>query len=298
MKPKQDTVVEKAMIVVPGFKEAYKKLEQKITLSNQSKSTLTNYSRKIANVCLHFKALPEQVEDDEIDEYLATLARSSKTPSRSSFKHTVYGLRFYFRLLGLTKRAIALPQIKHNDKLPVVLSKEECRRLFAAPHLLKHRIILAFIYSSGLRSNEISNLKISDVDSSRMMIHVRQGKGKKDRYVPLSKNIIVGLRKYYQSCKPVVYLFNGQEIGKPISNKGLGWIMNQAKKKANITKDASIHTLRHSYATHLLEDGLDIVTIKGLLGHEKIETTMVYLHIAKPNAKNAFSPFDTLYKLK
>ena len=198
----------------------------------------------------------------------------------------------------MPKRAISLPEIKKEQKLPIVLSKEECKRLFAAPHLLKHRVILSFIYSTGLRVNELCNLKIADVDSSRMMVHVRQGKGKKDRYVPLSPNILVGLRKYYKACKPVVYLFNGQGIEKPMSAKGLGWIIREARRKAKLQKEPSMHTLRHSYATHLLEDGLDIVTIKGLLGHEKIETTMVYLHIAKPNAKNAFSPFDTLYNHK
>ena len=264
-------------------------------MSNQSRSTLTNYSRKIANVCLHFKALPEQIDDEEISEYLAMLARSSKTPSRSSFKHTVYGLRFYFRLMGLPKRAIALPELKKEHKLPVVLNKEECKKLFAAPTLLKHRVVLAFIYSAGLRASELSNMKISDIDSSRMVIHVRQGKGNKDRYVPLSKNILVGLRKYFQSCKPVTYLFNGQEIGKPLSVKGLCWIMREARKKAKIQKEPTLHTLRHSYATHLLEDGLNIVLIKDLLGHQCIENTMVYMHIAKPNPQNTFSPFDTLY---
>jgi site-specific recombinase XerD len=296
MKQKKDTLVEKACAEITGFEAAYNKLEQKIVLSDQSKSTLTNYGRKLANICLHFGALPEQLDDEQINEHLAFLARSSKSPSRSGFKHTVYGLRYYFRLMGLSKRAIALPSLKKENKLPVVLNKDECKKLFAAPTILKHRIMLALIYSAGLRAGELCNLKISDIDSSRMMIHIRQGKGKKDRYVPLSKNILDGLRKYYTSYRPVKYLFNGKDIGEPMSVKGLSWIMRETLKKTKISKEACIHTLRHSYATHLLEDGLDIVTIKELLGHEQIETTMVYLHIAKSNPVKSFSPFDTLYK--
>jgi site-specific recombinase XerD len=235
------------------------------------------------------------VSDEQINEYLAKLASSSKTPSRSAFKHTIYGLRYYFRFMNFPKRAISLPVLPHENKLPEVLSKQECRRLFAAPDILKHRIILSMIYSAGLRSGELSRLKISDVDSGRMMIHIRRAKGCKDCYVLLSKNLLAGLRKYYKLYKPQEYLFNGNERKTPYSPNGLRWIMREAVKKAGIRKTVCVHTLRHSYATHLLEDGLDIVTIKELMGHECIESTMIYLHIARPEKRKAFSPFDTLY---
>jgi|ERR1035438_3786426 site-specific recombinase XerD len=292
---KKETFVEIACREVAGFSDVYSKLEQKIILSSQSKSTFTNYGRKLAHLCLHFNALPHEVSDDQIDEYLAKLARSSKTPSRSAFKHTVYGLRYYFRLMDLPERAISLPIIPNENKLPEVLSKQECKRLFKAPDILKHRVILSMIYSAGLRSGELCRLKISDVDSGRMMIHIRRAKGCKDRYVPLSKNILLGLRKYFKLYKPKVYLFNGKEKGAPFSPNGLRWIMRESVKKAGILKTVCVHTLRHSYATHLLEDGLDIVTIKELMGHDCIESTMIYLHIARPEKRKAFSPFDTLY---
>jgi len=292
---KIETLVERACREVAGFKVLYAKLDQKIILSSHSKSTFTNYGRKLAHFCFHFNALPNEVSDEQINEYLADLARSSKTPSRSAFKHTIYGLRYYFRFMNLPYRAISLPVLPYEKKLPAVLSKQECRRLFNAPIILKHRIILSMIYSAGLRSGELSRLKISDVDSGRMMIHIRRSKGYKDRYVPLSKMLLTELRKYYKSYKPLEYLFYGKEKGMPFSPSGLRWLLKESAKKAGILKTVCVHTLRHSYATHLLEDGLDIVTIKQLLGHACIESTLIYLNIAIPEKINAFSPYDTLY---
>ena len=128
------------------------------------------------------------------------------------------------------------------------------------------------------------------------MIHIRQSKYNKDRYVPLSPLVLEGLRKYYYACQPVDYLFNGNGPGAPLSVRGMQWALREAVKKCKLQKGITLHTLRHSYATHLLEFGMDIVTIKELLGHERIETTLVYLHVAKPNRSNLFSPFDRLYK--
>ena len=155
--------------------------------------------------------------------------------------------------------------------------------------------MLSLIYSAGLRVGELCRLKISDIDSGRMMIHIRQSKYNKDRYVPLSPLILEGLRKYFQACKPVEWLFNGKKPGVQMSPHGVQWAMREAIKKTKIRKAITVHTLRHSYATHLLEEGMDIVSIKELLGHARIETTMVYLHVAKPNRSNLFSPFDRLY---
>ena len=240
--------------------------------------------------------MPEHLDPEQIQEYLGKLAGSEASPSRSSFKHTVYGLRFYFKLIGLRNRSIELPSIRATYKLPTVLSKEECRQLFKTPHLLKHRLALCFIYSAGLRVSEFSNMKIGDVDFFRMMIHVRSGKGQKDRYVPLSKLLVRGLKEYLSAERPEKYLFEGMQQGSPYSTRGMQWVMRQTVTKAGIVKEnVCVHTLRHSYATHLLEDGMDIVTIKNLLGHSNILTTMVYLHVMQPQGKVSHSPFDTLY---
>ncbi len=202
--------IEQAIVLVPEFEKVVRKLEQQVTLRGQSKSTLQIYIRRIALFVVHFGKLPEHIDLEEINEYLAALARDSRSPSRSSFKHIVYWLRYYYRLLGMNKNAIALPSLKKDTKLPVILNHQELKELFSAPTLLKQRVVLILIYSAGLRGQEVINLK-----------------------------------------------------------------------KTSITKDVNLHSLRHSYATHLLEQGLNIVTLKELLGHADIITTMIYLHVAK-----------------
>lgn len=294
---KKQTLIERAQLEVPEFKTMYRKLERKVKLSGLSSSTLYNYGRSIARISLYFGKIPLELEDDQIEDYLLML-KEKVNPSESYFKHTVYGMRYLFRLFGREDRAIRLPILHRPKKLPIVLSQQECKKLFSAPRLLKHRFMLSLIYSAGLRMNELKNLRLQDIDRDRMQIHIRQGKYYKDRFVPLSKLIVRGLDKYLEAVQPKKWLFNGRNSGSPISSRGIQWAMREAVKKAGIGKHAVVHTLRHSYATHLLEMGVDIVTIKGLLGHETIQTTMIYLHIARLKPKSAFSPFDKLYKME
>jgi len=208
----------------------------------------------------------------------------------------VYGLRYYFRLTGDNKRAVNLPSLRKEAKLPVILNRKELRELFAALVLLKHRIVLTLIYSAGLRGQEAINLKISDIDFERKTIHIRQSKYKKDRIVPLSDYMARGLKKYLQAEHPYIYLFNGKEPEGRYSIKGLSWVMREALKRTSIQKDVNLHSLRHSYATHLLEDGVNIVTLKELLGHAQITTTIIYLHVVRLSVVSEHSPLDTLYK--
>ena len=293
---KRFTITERAIAMVPEFAGVVTKLSQQVTLRGQSESTLNNYVRRIAQFVLHFNRLPEQISEDEINEYLVALARDPKSPSRSGFKHMVYGLRYYYRLLGMNKKAIALPSLKRDTKLPVILNQEELKKLFAAPKLLKQRIILTLVYSAGLRSQEVTNLKIADIDYQRMSIHIRQTKYNKDRMVPLSPIMAVGLKKYMKAENPYVWLFNGKQAHTKYSVRGLSWVMSSSLKKTSISKEVNLHSLRHSYATHLLEQGVNIVTIKELLGHKHITTTMIYLHIAQCELVKAHSPLDSIYK--
>jgi len=265
-KKSEFTTVERAIQTIDGFQKVYNTLQQQTILRGQSQSTLDNYIRQVALISLEFNKLPEDLSEDDINGYLTTLALSPKSPSRSSFKHAIYGLRYYYRHIGQTQRAINLPSLKQEAKLPVILNREELRQLFKAPTLLKHRIALALIYSGGLRSQEASNMKISDIDFERKTIHVRQSKYKKDRIVPLSEYMAKGLKTYLSVEKPHIWLFNGKDSDGRYSSKGLNWVMREALKKAGIKKEVSLHTLRHSYATHLLEDGVNILLIKKLLG--------------------------------
>jgi site-specific recombinase XerD len=192
-------------------------------------------------------------------------------------------------------RVLRLPTVKNDRKLPIVFSREELRLLFKTPQRLKQRFLFSLVYSAGLRVGEVCRLKISDLDKDRMQIRIVKSKGNHDRYVPLSHTLLIGLDKYLRSSLPVNYLFNGKQKGDPLGHSAVQQSFRLALKQSCILKEASVHTLRHTFATHLLEDGVDIVTIKELLGHVNIETTMMYLHVAKLNKVNAHSPFDTLY---
>lgn len=258
---------------------------------------ITNYSRSIAAIALHFNRNPELVSVDEINSYLYRMTVHEKQ-SISYFKQAVYGLRHWFRLFGMEEKAIQMPSIKKVETLPVVLSKEECKELFKAPRLLKHRFLLAFAYSAGVRMNELRLLKIADIDLHRKQIHIKQGKGKKDRYVALSNFIIQKLHVYLNECKPKVYLFEGNTPSEPMGERSIQYVINEALQKTTIKKQASMHTLRHSFATHLLEDGVNIQSIQQALGHSDMRTTMVYLHVAQLKPCLAHSPLDTLYNIK
>ena len=252
---------------------------------------------------MHFDALPTELDADQLQDYLYLIKNRNNTPSLTYFKHTIYGLRMLFKTNGIEPHQTGLPPIQKVSKLPVVLSKPEVWRLLNAPNLLKHRILIGLLYGCGLRCFEARNVRLKDLDYDRQMLHVVQGKNRKDRYVPLSTHLMRGLRKYIAAENPIDWLFNGQpqddrsggDFDGRYSQKGVQFAIKQAAKKAGISKDMSVHTLRHTFATHLVEDGLNIMTVKELLGHESIDTTLIYLHVAKVGQIRAFSPLDTLF---
>lgn len=249
-------------------------------------------------MALHYGCSPLELDEEQIFDYLYYLKTQSQTPSLSYFKHTVYGLRFAYKVMGITNMQVSLPSVKSPQKLPVVLSYEEVRRLIKSPQFLRHRLILAMIYGCGLRRLELINLKLRDVDMDRGMLHIKNGKGHKDRYVPLGHHLIRGLKAYLKAERPYVWLFNGRSNTgqlQQLSRNGLQWIISKACEQAEIEKHVTAHVLRHSYATHLMEMGLDIMTIKELLGHSDLKSTLVYLHVARYEKENAFCPLDKLY---
>ena len=288
-----ETLVQQAINKVTGFHQLYKDLERGINVSGKSKSTLTNYSRHLAHLALHYNQLPTELDSEQVLDYLH-LVKAKGSASATFFKFTVYGMRYACRLRGLPYQQFSLPAIGHNNKLPVVLNASEVRALLKACDLLKHRLLIGLAYGCGLRCAEVRTLKVADVDTQRAMVHVRQGKGNKDRLLPMGVMLARGIASYIAADKPRTYLFEGND-GNAYSQRGAQWAIAQAVKKAAIIKDVSLHTLRHTYATHLLEQGVNIITIKDLLGHAHIDTTMVYLHLARPSAIVAFSPLDTLY---
>lgn len=290
------TLVAQAKANVVGFATAYAAFIERVTIDQASKGLITNYGRSIAAIALHFNKVPHQVSVEEINSYLYRMTVHEKL-SISYFKQAVFGLRHWFRLFGMEEKAIAMPSIKKEETLPVVLSKPECKELFKAPRSFKHRFLLTFAYAGGLRMNELRLLKIADVDLHRKQVHIRLGKGKKDRYVVLANFLAQKFAQYLAEVKPSVYLFEGLSPGEPMGERSIQYVINEALQKTEIKKQVSMHTLRHSYATHLMEDGIDIHSIQRLLGHSDIRTTIIYLHVAQVKPRLAHSPLDSLYNI-
>ncbi len=197
--------------------------------------------------------------------------------------------------MGMAGKRVALPQIKRDLKLPIVLSQDEVKRLLKAPKHLKHRLIIGMLYGCGLRSYELCDLKLSDIDFDRKTVFIPKKKGKIDRYVPLSKFLIRGLNTYIKTENPQIYLFNSQvtKQGKPqgLTTNGIRWVIKESRSKIGSSKKITAHT----FATHLLEYGVNLVSLKELLGHAHIEMTLTYLHVANLPSGSKFSPLDKLY---
>lgn len=285
---------------IQGFRELYRKLEQEIVISGKSQSMLNSYARHLAKIALQLNCLPTELTETQIREYLFFIRQNHPTVSESFYKFTVYSLRLVFRINGQNDKAVMLPSFKCCRKLPVVLSRAEVKQLLVVAENRKHRILLFLLYGCGLRCGEVRNLRIADIDFDRMMLLVKNGKGGRDRYVPLSSYFVLELQAYIKT-ENREYLFgkptgrSGGDFDTRYSQRGISWVLKHLQKKTSIIKNISPHILRHTYATHLLEDGLDVFMIKDLLGHSRIETTMVYLHVSHFERIRAFSPLDTLY---
>lgn len=304
------TIVQQACLDVPGFEPFYQKFLRRMSINNRANSTCFNYGRSLASIALYFKRLPTSLALDEIEEYLYIVKNRVENVSENFFKFTIYSLRFAFRMEGMDELRLKLPVIKRTKKLPVVLSKEEMTAMMNIPCLLKHRVMIALLYGCGLRCAEVQNVKVNDVDLDRCVLHVRQGKGKKDRYMPLGKTLPGLLEKYIKIQKPVSWLFPGQRVtGKcgtvfltdfdpKFGKRSIQWAIQRAAQLAGISKKVSVHSLRHTYATHLLEDGVNILTIQELMGHANVWNTMIYLHVAQVSNRHKCSPIDTLQGLK
>ena len=306
-------ILNRASSEVNGFSELIQRFERNISIQGKSPRTFDNYSRHVAAIALHFKTLPTELDPEQVKDYLFQLQQRSKTPSQTYFKHTVYGLRFLLKAEGLPYDFLHLPAIPKVKKLPTILSRQEVWRMLQTAQLLKHKLLIGLIYGCGLRCMEVRNIELHHLDFDRQMLHVVQGKGQKDRYVPLSEHLIRGLKTFISVENPTQYLFNGnqnrniEEIDQPDSGKadfdsrysqrGVQWVIKTVSKKAGITKVVHTHTLRHSFATHLLEDGVSIIMVQKLLGHERIESTMEYLHVCQLSDQKPHSPLDTVFAL-
>jgi integrase/recombinase XerD len=269
------------------------KFKQYLRSKRYSESTIATYSEALKSFLVFYntKAIASITNEDVIvynNEYIL-----KNNFSISYQNQTINAIKLFFKIIHTTKIIVEeLHRPKNAKKLPNVLSKEEAFKLIDVTTNLKHKALLALIYSSGLRISEAINMKITDIDSQRMLIHVKNAKGQKDRYTLLSIKILELLKEYYKIYKPKTYLFEGQ-FGGQYSSRSAQTVLQLSAKKAGITKQISLHTLRHSFATHLLESGTDLRYIQDLLGHSSPKTTMIYTHVSSTLLKNIINPFDT-----
>lgn len=258
--------------------------------------TQITYIRHLKNYFTYLNKIPNELKSEEIEKYLYYLATEKKI-SQSYLNGAYSALKiFYERVLKLNWKAIKLPRMKNRKRLPYILDETEVKKLIECTKNLKHRTILMVTYSAGLRVSETANLTVSDIDSKRMQIRVNQGKGKKDRYTILSEFTLNLLRDYWKYYRPRKWLFPGIPLEKAISSRSIQRIFEKAKQQAGIKKPVSVHSLRHSFATHLLESGTDIYYIQQLLGHTSLRTTSIYIHLKRNNVLKIASPLDHIYK--
>ena len=261
---------------------------------NYSSRTIRLYLRHVAEFAKHFHRSPDQLGAENIRQYQLFLIQEKKL-AWSSYNQIVCALRFFYA--KTLNRAFLLEEIpfpRTEQRLPLILSREEVARILTAPLHLKTRALLMTIYAAGLRRSEAARLRVNDIDSARMTITVRQGKGQKDRVVMLSPVLLQTLRQYWRHNKPKQWLFPGENPDQPISDNDVFAVFQNAVRRAGITKKVSPHSLRHSFATHLLESGTDLRTIQILLGHRSLKTTARYLHVSQQHVRATASPLDGL----
>jgi integrase/recombinase XerD len=261
---------------------------------NYATGTIRLYLQHVAAFAQHFHCSPDQLGAEEIRRYQLFLIQEKKL-AWSSYNQIVCALRFFYA--KTLKRAFLLEDIpfpRHEQRLPLILSQEEVARILTAPQHLKSRALLMTIYAAGLRRSEVARLRVRDIDSARMTISVHQGKGQKDRVVMLSPVLLDTLRQYWRYQKPREWLFPGRNPNQPISGNDIFMVFHNAVRHAGINKKVCPHSLRHSFATHLLESGTDLRTIQILLGHRSLKTTARYLHVSQQQVRATASPLDSL----
>ena len=258
--------------------------------------TQQDYLREVGNLERYFSKSPDELTEDQIKEYLLHL-KTEKNLADGTFRFYAAGIKFLYRTT--LQREGAVDNIKFGkrpQKLPVVLDLSEVETLFSVTKNIKHKAMLMIMYSSGLRIREVSKLKITDIDSKRMMVRINLGKGGKDRYSILSQTALECLRQYWREYRPKEWLFEGQKENTHLWTTSIYQTFCKAMKRAGITKPASPHTLRHSFATHLIEAGVSLHHVQLLLGHRSPNTTTVYLHVSKINLAQIVSPLDKTSK--
>lgn len=267
---------------------------RELELARKSPRTIEAYVSAVGQLAAHFRRSPDQIAVEEIRDFIHYLVTERKL-AYSSCNQKLAGLKFFYRqVLGQEDFDLRVPA-KRSGRLPEPFSREEVARLLkAAEYNPKHRMLLVTAYATGLRLSELVHLQVADIHSQRMLVRVNQGKGRKDRYTLLSPRLLSELRDYWRLYRPIRWLFPGQLPNKPLNDGSAQQVFYKAKKLARLTHGHGIHTLRHSFASHLLEAGVDLPTLQRLLGHTSLATTAKYLHVTEKRLAATGSPLDLL----
>jgi integrase/recombinase XerD len=269
-------------------------MKRDMEIGHLSRRTQDCYLVWMRNFVRHFAVSPEKLGEEEIKTYLHHLIVEKKA-SQSAVSQAYSSLKFFYTTtLKRDWMSYRMPRVKKQKRLPVVFSSGEVEAIISAVKNLKHRALFMTIYSGGLRISEAVHLKVSDIDSRRMVIRVRQGKGSSDRYTMLAQRTLDELRDYWKWCHPVDWLFPGKDRLVPLSVSSVQKAFKDVLARSGVTKAGSVHTLRHSFATHLLEGGTDLYHIQRLLGHSSPKTTAVYLHLTRRDLGRIVNPLDML----
>jgi integrase/recombinase XerD len=277
--------------MTPLRAEMIKKLELNRLATNTSKA----YLRSVEGLASHYGCRPDRLSREQIESYLHYLQVERELAWGSCNVAACGLLFFYTKVLGWQSFTLQLPPRKREKTLPVVLSRNEVRRLLEALKNPKHRALLMTTYSAGLRVSEVVKLQVTDIESERGTIRVEQGKGFKDRRTILSHHLLGELRAYWKIERPSVWLFPGADRSRPLTRSAAQRVFYSAKKAAGIKRGRGIHTLRHCFATHMIENGVDSTVVQSMLGHRNISTTARYLHISKEFLAKVKSPLDLVY---
>ncbi len=270
-------------------------MDRELRIRGMSQSTRESYLRNVRCFVRHFMRPPDQLGAEEVKRYQLHLAKERRL-AWGTFNQHVCAIRFFYRhVVAAPWEVEAIPYQKTGRRLPVVLSGEEVLALIEAAQNVKHRAILMALYAGGLRVSEATHLRVEDIDGKRMTIRVVQGKGRKDRYVMLSAKLLDVLRRYWAQERPVgPWLFPGPDASRPLTSSTVEKVLACAREKAGIRKRVHPHTLRHCFATHLLERGANIRVIQRLLGHGSLRSTEIYTHVAETYVRDTTSPLDEL----
>lgn len=269
-----------------------RRMIRELELQRKAKSTIKCYVASVARLAEHFGRPPEQISREEVRDYIHSLIAHRKLAT-NSVNTMVSGIQFFYQHVMKQPKFDLSVRRKRVLRLPEPLARNEISRLLEGTKNLKHRTMLMTTYGGGLRVGEVVHLKVSDIHSERMLIYIRNGKGAKDRYTLLSQRLLTELRTYWSVHRPKEWLFPNRD-GNPLSSASLQKTFYRAKERAGITRGHGIHCLRHSFATHLLEAGVDLSVIAQLLGHRSISTTARYLHVTNKHVQGIRSPLDLL----